>query len=239
LKDIWDKVTKRDMVYIFLLLAEFTCAILLKGQLSSSEVVNVISIGAGLTSIFLAVVAILYSFSQSSESARQNESLNNALNGINLRVLELDNVKNELVSIKDEIINIKKDTKHISEQFKFKGEITKEEHSLEQNFYGDSITTDEYSSNYDANHIQKLKIRLKITSDMSISDFEKIIIQSIKDYFNPAVVYMVSYNSKNKKKDSFEDVEIHLQNYVGLPLNSNQINIKGPCEIISVDYMEE
>jgi len=103
LKEFFEKhVTKKDLIYVMLLIITLLIISLLRGQLNSSEVVNVISIGAGLTSIFLAMAAIVYSFIQSSEASRQNHSVQETLNKITDKVEEAVLIKQEILSFKED-----------------------------------------------------------------------------------------------------------------------------------------
>lgn len=103
MKEFFEKhVTKKDLIYVMLLIITLLIISLLRGQLNSSEVVNVISIGAGLTSIFLAMAAIVYSFIQSSEASRQNHSVQEALNKITDKVEEVALIKQELQSFRED-----------------------------------------------------------------------------------------------------------------------------------------
>lgn len=95
-------VTKKDLVYVMIIIITLLIVSLLNGQLNSSEVVNVISIGAGLTSIFLALAAIVYSFIQSNETSRHSHSVQEALNKITEKVEEVVLIKQEFQSFRED-----------------------------------------------------------------------------------------------------------------------------------------
>lgn len=103
-------VTKRDLIYVLVILLEFNVLYLLRDQLGASEVVNVISIGAGAASIFLAVVATGFSFNQAAEATRQNESITASITEMKSKVHELSQVKEDLMKIRDEVITLRGET---------------------------------------------------------------------------------------------------------------------------------
>lgn len=71
------------------------------------EIVNVISIGAGLVSMVLGIVAIIYAFIQSRESGEQNRQLNVNLNKIDNRIYTLDEIIKDMKIVKNKIEQFK------------------------------------------------------------------------------------------------------------------------------------
>lgn len=106
---LWSKLEKKDFGYIILFLILAIIFLVLRGNLDKSEVVNVISIGAGLTSIFLALVAIDYAFKQADDSARQNESVSNTLYLINGKVHELSLIEGHLREVMQDFQTMRED----------------------------------------------------------------------------------------------------------------------------------
>ncbi|WP_405117865.1 hypothetical protein MHB43_20325 [Paenibacillus sp. FSL H8-0317] len=89
-------------IYTVIILLMVIIWLLLKDQLNSSEVVNVISISAGIASIVLAMAAIIYAFYQSRESSKQNRMVQDALIKISAKVEEVGAIKAELSVFRNE-----------------------------------------------------------------------------------------------------------------------------------------
>lgn len=100
-------VTKRDLYFVILILAMISAYLLFRGNMQSAEVVNIISIGAGITSIFLAMVSIQYAFSQTQNSTRQGEITMMSLDGITKEVHALSLLRDEFTSVKDEFVALR------------------------------------------------------------------------------------------------------------------------------------
>ncbi|MGC5773625.1 hypothetical protein [Paenibacillus pabuli] len=89
-------------IYTVIILLMVILWLLLKDQLASSEVVNVISISAGIASIVLAMAAIVYAFYQSLESSKQNTMVQEALTKISSKVDEVVTMRAEFSVFQNE-----------------------------------------------------------------------------------------------------------------------------------------
>lgn len=104
------KTIEREIkVYWFIVVfvsVAFVIAVTWRGG-DSTILVNQISFAAAITSIILAVVAILMSIFQSSDSGRQNEALRNTLENIQIQTLNLGNIRNDLLGYQKEVIGFR------------------------------------------------------------------------------------------------------------------------------------
>lgn len=102
------KIQRKDLLYIIMILCLIIVALILRGQLDNSEVVNVISIGSGIASICLAFVSIWFALRQNDESSRWNHKTNESMTLITQEVSKLTNIANELSTLRDEFSYLKR-----------------------------------------------------------------------------------------------------------------------------------
>lgn len=99
-----DKILrKRDLISGFIivdLVAIIVLVIVWRGG-DNTQIVNQFSLGASISSIFLALVAIIYAFFQSNASSNQNTLVHSALNKIIDKVEEFASIKGELESFQE------------------------------------------------------------------------------------------------------------------------------------------
>lgn len=82
----------------------FLAAIFWRSADAGSEVVNVISIGAGLMSIGLAVGAMIYAHSQSSVATEQNSQVQGSLQQIRDHVIAFSSIRNEFSNFREDFL---------------------------------------------------------------------------------------------------------------------------------------
>jgi hypothetical protein len=90
------------ILHLFLALILVSVIYLNNNVIDYSIIMDQISLASGVSSILLAIIAILYAFFQSYESAKQKDSLEKLLS-------EISNKANEIGTVKQEVINSKKE----------------------------------------------------------------------------------------------------------------------------------
>ncbi|MGD6876148.1 hypothetical protein [Bacillus infantis] len=104
-----EKISKKDIIYIFIILQLIIFLIALTVIFISvkvtdpSTLINQISLVSGIASIILAFVAIIYAFFQSYSSGKQNKSLEDLVSKISNKVEEIGPLKQEVLDSKETI----------------------------------------------------------------------------------------------------------------------------------------
>lgn len=103
------KIRRIDIFYWFLIidLIVVVIAVLAWRAKNATEIINAVSVGSGMASILLALVAIVYAFLQTESSSRQNSNLQSTLSHINQKVHELGVIKDDLTSMKTELVSFR------------------------------------------------------------------------------------------------------------------------------------
>jgi hypothetical protein len=103
------KITKREMIYIFIItqliifMALGGVALIYMKVTDSTTLINQVSLISGVTSIILALIAIVYAFFQSYDSSKQNTLVNETLIRVSTKVDELISLKTDMASMKSDI----------------------------------------------------------------------------------------------------------------------------------------
>ncbi|MGF7035773.1 hypothetical protein J2T17_006808 [Paenibacillus mucilaginosus] len=111
-------VSKKDLVYWFII----TDLVLLMSGLftwkfkDTQDVINQVSLISSVSSILLALVAIIYAFFQTLDSKKQGDAQQRTLEKIELQINELGKIKDEFSHIKNEFISFKESSKTDKEE---------------------------------------------------------------------------------------------------------------------------
>lgn len=104
LQSLSDKMSKKDLIYGFIIvdLTILLLAVAVWKFHTSREVIDQISLGSALTTILLAVVAMVYSYIQTLEASAQNRMVQQALGKISEKVDEFGKMKEELITLRQD-----------------------------------------------------------------------------------------------------------------------------------------
>lgn len=199
-------MTKKDFIYLVVILVIVIVFQFLRGNLEASEVVNVISIGAGLTSIFLAMVAIEFSFKQSDEAKSQGDALTQVLYNINGKIQELEKVKDELNWVKEEFVSFRKVSEsHNSEMIKG---IQFIQRSIGTQFQGvaEKITADPEIAKSELNDLMD-------NLSKSLDNLKSSKTMSLESELEAAVVNAINLSTEDGQEFSFSDLVEKVKNY--------------------------
>lgn len=97
-----EKISKKDMIYGFIIFDLIIVVITVMSWKfdTARELIDQITFGSALTTIMLAVVAMIYSYIQAFEASTHNTLVRQALNQISDKVEEFGKMKDELITLR-------------------------------------------------------------------------------------------------------------------------------------------
>jgi len=95
----------RDWFWLVLIFAIIILLLFIALFCNQENVRNYFSFGASVSSIVLALVAIIYAFLQSNESSQQNKATQKVLNEMYTKIVEVSLLKDDLSNLRNEINN--------------------------------------------------------------------------------------------------------------------------------------
>jgi hypothetical protein len=105
------ELTKREMILIFVIIqfiivtGLLAAAFILTKVLDTQDIINQISLVSSITSIILALVAIIYAFFQNYSSSQQSGLLHEMLTKINQKIEELVSLKTDVANLRSDLAN--------------------------------------------------------------------------------------------------------------------------------------
>lgn len=97
-------VTRKDIIFGFITfdLIGFICFLIVWKLGTTQDIVNQLSLASSISSILLALVAIIYAYMQTNETSRQNMQVQDALNKITEKVESVVLIRNEFESFRED-----------------------------------------------------------------------------------------------------------------------------------------
>lgn len=110
---MWEKISKKDLIFGFIIFYLINVIVLLVIWKigTPKEILDQVSFASSISSILLALIAIVYAFIQSKDASEQHHTVQKMLHGIMDQVQKLENIKEELSLIKDDFGLFKSDSK--------------------------------------------------------------------------------------------------------------------------------